>query len=114
MLIPVKLPAGPLSPSTQTQNATAEALMQLASVNLPQANGGASHPGAGKAPSSGQHAVPESFKRKLVQVMSFVSIVEFEADTMKRRRIKGYMQQAKSGLEALIELQAVPTDMKSE
>lgn len=114
MLIPAALRAGPLSPSSQTQNATAEALMQLASVDLPQANGGASHPGAGKAPSSGQQAVPESFKQTLMQVMSFVSIVEFEADTMKRRRIKGYMQQARSGLEAIIELRAVPTDMKSE
>ena len=40
------------------------------------------------------------------RVQTFVSIVEIDADTLKRKKIRQYMQSARAGLEELVDIWA--------
>ena len=104
--------AGPISPSTQTQNAGAQALLQLKSLDqaLVPLNGGAQPASADRAASSSQEAVRDLFTR----VQTFINIVEIDADSLKRKHIRRYMQQARACLEELMETWAGASDVKIE
>ena len=104
--------AGPISPSTQTQNAGAQALLQLKSLDqaLVPLSGGPRPVSADRAASSSQEAVRDLFTR----VQTFINIVELDADSLKRKYIRRYMQQARAGLEELMETWAGASDVKIE
>ncbi len=56
---------------------------------------------ADRAAGSGQQAaVRDLFTR----VQTFINIVEIDADSLKRKHIRRYMEQAKAGLNELMEL----------
>ena len=40
----------------------------------------------------------------ITRVQTFISIVELDADSLKRKHIRRYMQQAKAALEELFEM----------
>ncbi|CAL5228912.1 g12133 [Coccomyxa viridis] len=100
-------PSGPITPSTQTQKAGAQALLQLRAVDqAPQRRTPAPAPAPASASvdraagSGHQAAVRDLFTR----VQTFINIVEIDADSLKRKHIRRYMEQAKAGLNELMEL----------
>ena len=56
----------------------------------------------GQAADSQRQAIMAVFRR----VQTFVGIVEIDADTLKRKKIKQYMQSARAGLEELVDMWA--------
>ena len=45
------------------------------------------------------------------RVQTFVSIVEIDGDTLKRKKIRQYMQSARAGLEELVDMWATGSAM---
>ena len=60
------------------------------------------------ASSSQQAAVRDLF----VRVQTFINIVEIDADSLKRKHIRRYMEQAKAGLEELMEICTEPRELE--
>ena len=58
--------------------------------------------GPRQAAGSQRQAIMGIFRR----VQTFVSIVEIDADTLKRKKIRQYMQSARAGLEELVDIWA--------
>ena len=47
-----------------------------------------------------------------VRVQTFINIVEIDADSLKRKHIRRYMEQAKAGLEELMEICTGPRELE--
>ena len=99
--------AGPASPGLPSQDAGAQALLQLSLLDrqpLAEQEQQALVPKQepGKAEGRQRQAIMAIFRR----VQTFVSIVEIDADTLKRKKIRQYMQSARAGLEELVDMWA--------
>ena len=51
---------------------------------------------------------------QLTRVQTFINIVKTDADSLERKHIWRFMQQAKAGLKKLMEMWAARTDLKME
>ena len=104
--------AGPASPGLPSQDAGAQALLQLSLLDRQppaeqeqRALVPKQEPGKGEG--SQRQAIMAMFRR----VQTFVSIVEIDADTLKRKKIRQYMQSARAGLEELVDMWATGSAM---
>lgn len=92
--------AGPISPGTTTQDAGAEALLQLRSLDQQQpADGGEKQAKGVDSSQQQQQSVPELF----IRLQTYICIVEIDGDDMKRKKIREYMKAARGALEELRE-----------
>lgn len=105
--------AGPLTPSTQTQKAGAQALLQLRAIDqaVPKRASAAASVSADRAASSSQQAAVRDL---FMRVQTFINIVEIDADSLKRKHIRRYMEQAKAGLKELMEVWARAKELSVE